>query len=51
MVEDVEANLPGIVVTINDTDQQEVGEPYTSTFEANYVTPDGEQPRYTAERG
>ncbi len=44
VVEDVQANLPGIEVTINDTDQQAVGEPYTSTFEASCVTPDGGQP-------
>ena len=44
VVEDVQANLPGIEVTINDTDQQRVGEPYTSTFEARCVTPDGGQP-------
>ncbi len=44
VVEDVQANLPGIEVTINDTDQQRVGEPYTSTFEASCVTPDGGQP-------
>ena len=43
-VEDVQANLPGIEVTINDTDQQNVGEPYTSTFEASCVTPDGGHP-------
>lgn len=44
VVEDVQANLPSIEVTINDTDQQGVGEPYTSTFEASCVTPDGGQP-------
>ncbi len=43
VVEDVQANLPGIEVTINDTDQQGVGEPYTSTFEVSCVTPDGGQ--------
>ena len=44
LVENVQANLPGIEITINDTDQQEVGEPYTRTFEASCVTPDGGQP-------
>ena len=44
VVENVQANLPGIEITINDTDQQEVGEPYTRTFEASCVTPDGGQP-------
>ena len=44
VVEDVQANLPGIEITINDTDQKEVGELYTRTFEASCVTPDGGQP-------
>ena len=43
-VVEVQANLPGIEITINDTDQQEVAEPYTRTFEASCVTPDGGQP-------
>ncbi len=43
-VVEVQANLPGIEVTINDTDQQGVGEPYTRMFEASCVTPDGGQP-------
>lgn len=43
-VEDVQANLPGISVRINDLDQQRAGEPHTSEFEATCVTPFEGQP-------